>query len=340
MPTFDVTKLKDIKENINNYLAKHDIDYKKEKGFEKIIDQLVKQNETLASKFGSSIASLDRKVDLAMAEKVIASVPQSLVKELQRLVDAIPNKTIVVDPGTKEITANLKELGKEISHFSAKIASQDSKQAAELKRQMAMLQDSIESLVAKEVVIPKPPSVIQVEGINKLDKKLDDLAAIFRTLSRSLTKEPKVKDRTDEIIKAIKDIKLEAKDIEFPSEIFVNPGSSWPPQKVANPVTHININSLKGNVHQTTTTVTTTLTPLPSYGVLDDRRAIIFYNNSSSITVYIGGSTVTASTGTPIEPKSFSPSFDSGPLQKWYGITSSGTADVRCLELPDEEAGR
>jgi len=206
--------------------------------------------------------------------------------------------------------------------------------------------------LGEAIQVAKPDMSEVVKAVDNLSKSLltqdrkegevvKRLEAIEKVLTKNTPKkEVKAVDRTDEVIKAIKSIKLKVPEFEFPSEVNVNPGSHWPPQKVPNPVTHININSLKGNVHQTTTTVTTTLTPLPSYGVLDDRRAIIFYNNSSSITVYIGGSTVTASTGTPIEPKSFSPSFDSGPLQKWYGITSSGTADVRCLELPDEASGR
>lgn len=165
---------------------------------------------------------------------------------------------------------------------------------------------------------------------------VSNLNKIERVLSKPKKHKP-IKDRTDEIIKAIKNIKLEAKDVSFPKTIDVG---NFPPTKTAMPATHMSINSLSGSVHPTSTTVKTTLTSLPGYGVLDNRRAIVFYNNSDDTTVFIGGSTVTTDTGLPIEAKSFSPSFDSGPLQKWYGVTSAGTADVRCVEIPDEASGR
>jgi len=175
------------------------------------------------------------------------------------------------------------------------------------------------------------------------NKKDFDDKGIVMTLNRIeklLSKKPKEvkgKDSSKEVVKALKNLKIEAGSMEFPDSIAIN---NFPPQKIAQPVSHMSINSLSGSVHPTSTTVKTTLTSLPGYGVLDNRRAIIFYNNDSTNTVFIGGSTVTTSTGMPIEAKSFSPSFDSGPLQKWYGVTSSGTADVRCLELPDEASGR
>ena len=167
-----------------------------------------------------------------------------------------------------------------------------------------------------------------VMGLNRLEKLLS-----------KKEKQAETKDRTNEIIKAIKGIKIEVRDIEFPDTIDANV-VNFPPQKIAQPVSHISINSLSGTVHQTTTTVTTTLTTLPGYGVLDNRRSLIFYNNDSDNTIFIGGSTVTTSTGFPVEAKSYSPSFDSGPLQRWYGVTSTGTAEVRTLEIPDEASGR
>jgi len=151
-------------------------------------------------------------------------------------------------------------------------------------------------------------------------------------LEKLLEKKPEtkkeVKDRTDEIIKAIKGIKLEVKDIEFPESISID---NFPPQKVPQPATNISINPLRGEVHSTSVTVGTTATPLPAEP-LENRRALIFYNNGSK-TIYLGGSDVTKDNGLPILTESFSPAFDSGPLQIWYGVTASGETEIRIVEL-------
>lgn len=148
------------------------------------------------------------------------------------------------------------------------------------------------------------------------------------------------------VIEAIKELKKTIEDApktektEFPQEIFVNPGSAWPVPKIPQPVTHMSINSLKGIVHTTAATVTTALTPLPIYGVLENRRAVIIYNNSSTITIYVGGSDVTSNNGLPVPPNSYSPIFDAGIHMVIYGVTASGTANVRIGEISDEASGR
>ena len=194
----------------------------------------------------------------------------------------------------------------------------------------------------EKIIFPKQEKVVIPDKFSFAEAKtiieeLKNIKSVFR-LADGKKKEIDLKPVTKAIKtleKAIK--KIPKSEIEFPDTIDIG---NFPPTYKPTPVTHMSINSLSGTVHSTTTTVKATLTPLPGYGVLDNRRAIVFYNNSDNTTVYIGGSVVTKDNGLPIEAKSFSPSFDSGPLQKWYGITSSGTADVRCVEIPDLSVGR
>jgi len=114
--------------------------------------------------------------------------------------------------------------------------------------------------------------------------------------------------------------------------------TNFPIPKIPTPVTHISINALNGFVNTTATTVTTSLTPLPAYGVLANRRAITIYNNGSS-TLYIGGSDVTTTNGLPVPAGSYSPALDAGVRTIVYGVVASGSVDVRVMELSDIASG-
>lgn len=147
--------------------------------------------------------------------------------------------------------------------------------------------------------------------------------------------EMKVKEIGD-LIKEVKELKKEIKNLEQPEVIFpdtVNVGN-FPPQKVPNPVTNININALRGYVKSRSVTVTTSITPLPGE-VLSNRRSLVFYNNGAQ-TVYVGGSDVTVDNGVPVPAGTYSPAFDAGPRMIVYGIVASTTCDVRVLELSNE----
>ena len=68
------------------------------------------------------------------------------------------------------------------------------------------------------------------------------------------------------------------------------------------------------------------------------RRQLIVCPDAS-VTAYIGGSSVTAANGYPLEPGD-SPfevyqgwSGDQAPAQSFYAITAAGTASLRVLEL-------
>jgi len=103
------------------------------------------------------------------------------------------------------------------------------------------------------------------------------------------------------------------------------------------PVSNININPLRGEVKTRAITVTAELTPLPNE-VLSYRRGLTIYNNGS-VTVYIGGSTMTINDGLPIPAGTYSPALDAGPRMILYGRTISGSSDVRVFEVSNENIG-
>mgnify|MGYP001607388994 CR=1 FL=1 len=200
----------------------------------------------------------------------------------------------------------------------------------DLDKRFISLEDKIGSLAFAISRVPPPkiespviqfpkqeaPTVV-VEG-----SSAKDLAVISKAFIK----------RLDELEQTLSDI-LKKEGTAFPTSISVD---NFPPTMTPQPVTNININSLLGLVHTTVNTVTSSLTVLPSYGNLEHRKGLIFFNTSTTVTIYIGGSDVTVANGYPVAPETASPSFDSGPLQQWYGVTSSGSANVRCAELANE----
>jgi hypothetical protein len=61
------------------------------------------------------------------------------------------------------------------------------------------------------------------------------------------------------------------------------------------------------------------------------RRTLTLYNNGS-VVVYIGGATVTSSTGFPIAA-GVELAIDDPTTNAIYGITASGTGDIRYLAI-------
>ena len=131
--------------------------------------------------------------------------------------------------------------------------------------------------------------------------------------------------------------KIKAPKFEMPEMMKVNVGN-FPPQKYPMPVTNININPLRGFAKSRSVTVTTSLTPLPDE-VLSYRRSLMVFNNDASATVYIGGSDMSASDGLPVLAQTYSPVIDAGPKLIVYGMTTSGSVNVRVLELSNENVG-
>jgi hypothetical protein len=124
--------------------------------------------------------------------------------------------------------------------------------------------------------------------------------------------------------------------IDFPKSIDVN---NFPVQFVPPTPTHISLNAVNGFFKTTPATVSTSLTILPTYGVLANRRSMLIYNNSTTVTIFIGGSDVTANNGLPVPPSSYGPPLDNGTRTILYGITSGGSADVRVMEISDINSG-
>lgn len=152
-----------------------------------------------------------------------------------------------------------------------------------------------------------------------------ELLEAVRSIQMPKIKFPDPIDRTDEIVQAISEIRFP--EIEWPNSISVN---NFPPQKIPQPVTNININGLRGPVKSTAVEVTTTPTPLPDTP-LANRRSLIAYNNSDQ-TIYIGDENVTTATGIPVCKQNYTPALDLGVESTLYAVTETGTADVRVLE--------
>lgn len=77
-------------------------------------------------------------------------------------------------------------------------------------------------------------------------------------------------------------------------------------------------------------TVGTTATLITAAAPSQTRTSVTIYNNGAS-TVYLGTSGVTAAAGLPL-PAGQSMEDDVS-LGAWYGITSSGTVEVRVVEV-------
>lgn len=83
----------------------------------------------------------------------------------------------------------------------------------------------------------------------------------------------------------------------------------------------------------TAVTVTTTagLIATPTGGTNADPISIVLHNDDAAVVVYLGGSDVTAATGSPLAAgaKAFFSLPQGSPI---YGITSASTASVRVLQ--------
>lgn len=237
--------------------------------------------------------------------------------ELKSFLGVFDDKVKMLDKVDKEFdkAGVARELNKFLGDFSKKIDKIN-----DFQKEVSSLSGAIGKLSSV-----KPSEVNFDKVINSIEK-----------LGFKLDKEDKSEDRTDELIEAIKGIEIGKTEIEFPEHINVG---NFPPQLTPQPVTNININPLRGFIHTTAQTLTSSLATIPAYGVLDNRRSVQFYNNSSTVTVYMGGSDVTSSTGIPVPPKSYSPVIDAGIRMVLYGVTSSSTADIRVMETSMDAIG-
>lgn len=176
---------------------------------------------------------------------------------------------------------------------------------------------------------------IRLEAPQQREIRFPDIKIPEFPKSLSMAESRAILEALRDVSKQIKELPKNIPKTEIPSEVRV---SNFPPQKYPMPVTHISINSMNGTVKTRAVTVTTDLTPLPGE-VLAYRRSLTVYNNGS-VTIYIGGSTMTVADGLPVPAGTYSPALDAGPRMILYARTSSSTCDVRVMEVSDEDSGR
>lgn len=212
--------------------------------------------------------------------------------------------------------------------------------------------------VQGKIEVTKTPPV-QVKNLEELGKYFDRMTKIIEALAMAIHNmppaqvnipkmefpkmEPQKIDLTD-LLEEFKNLKSslgksESSDLmpimrkmEQNIATFVNS-----PRLTPQPVNNIWLNPANGFVKTTDNTVGTSVTQLPSYGQLFNRRSIMIYNNSAN-TIYIGGSDVTVGNGLPIPASSYGPSIDAGYDLPIYGVASQSGNDVRVIEISKDKS--
>lgn len=214
----------------------------------------------------------------------------------------------------------------------------------------------------KQLQKQKFPSSLEVENLSELKTYFTSLETQIKNLSYQISSMPTPRVEMPainfpkfdfpkgesvnltEVVEAIKD--LEGKLVKQPQAENtvgvlrkINEGIQFlanRPQFEATPVTNVNINALQGFVKTTSQTVGTSLTAVPAYGQLFNRRSVIIFNNDSTNTVYIGGSDVTTVNGLPVLAQTFSPSIDAGYNMIIYAIAATNV-NIRVLEVSKDQ---
>lgn len=263
-----------------------------------------------------------------------------LNKSIGEVKQAIDKKELTVEEKQvdfSELSTKLSSLEKAIN--SIKIPEPKDVNFKDVVKALGAVRKQIAQIPQPKINIPKSEKVVIPSQFSMTEAKqiiagLVDLKKTIMALPKNMPKSDFKQEAIDftPLVEAFGSIP-HPEPVEFPDTINIG---NFPPTKTPQPVTNININPLRGLIHTSATTASTTLSTLPRYGVLKNRRAVIFQNLASSTDVYIGGSDVTTSNGYLLEAGSVSPAFDSGPLQVWYVITSSGTANIRCIEVAND----
>lgn len=275
-------------------------------------------------------------------EKVFFSYLNQLSVKLDKVVNTLESFPKIEMGGAGSIS--IQTMGK-------KTIEEIVKQLAELKQ---ATQDNRLSFpryqeVRGEVKMSNPPQFRDREILSAIQSLENAIKGLKFEVPRGVS-EIKMPDfpksmrfeEAKEVISSIKELQTAIKaikqpEMQFPRLMNVNVVSA-PPQKYPIPPTHINLNPLQGYAKSTAITVGTSATALPSTP-LGYRKSLVAYNNSSTVTLYVGGSDVTTANGIPVPPLSYSPSFDAGGKLIVYGVTSS-TADVRVLEMSNDDYTR
>lgn len=353
--TLNKDKLAKFRQTIDNYLNKHDGNFKRLKDEEITVStqrkdlslvnsekkRLIEEYKKLLLNMGSvherfdgSLGSLNEVINKRLTETVGSIFDAFQPSDIQAFLKKIQEEN------GRYLDAILKAISSfKIPEYPAFPKKFSLTEIDELKEQIKKVETAVKQIKQPEIDIPDKVSILEAKEIIK---KLEVLDRTIKSLPQNM---PKSSSQTQvdfsEVNKALEKVEQAIKRIPQPEKLefpeFVNIGN-FPPQKIPQPVTNININPLRGFVKTTNTDVTTALTTLPGYGVLINRRGLIVYNNSSQ-NIFIGGSDVTSVNGLPIAPGTFSPTMDSGPKMIVYGIVDSGTANARVMELSNDLIG-
>lgn len=237
--------------------------------------------------------------------------------EIQQVQGTVTVDALPPDKNMPEMMMHMKEMNKKLENLSI-VSLPESTQLASLLDEIKGLSTKVGN-IKLEVPAPKDkpikfPEFPKQITINEGQDIIDLLSGLKQAIDDLPGKLPKME--------------------EFPTKISVD---NFPPQRWPLPVTNVNINSLRGPVLTTSMNVGSTATLTPA-APLENRRALIIYNNSSQ-TVYIGGADVTTLNGFPIPANQFSASLDIGDRVSLYAIVSSSTSNIRIFEASMDAIG-
>ena len=281
--------------------------------------------------------------NLTSLNQSIQTLPNALKLQTNELVSAILRG---IDEAFGEKSLNLAKM--EVSAVDIKGLNE---RLEEFQKVFIEIQSAFkERMEAIEVIVPegKTPQVTVeqttvdtsdiTKGLQSLEKaiknlKLEgksekvDLSPLLKEIKnlKLIIPEQRELDQT-EVIEAIEGVGNRIANLRFP---------------IANPVNQIDINPLRGIPKTTQLVVGSNPTPLPATN-LANRRTLIIYNEDAALTVRLGGSGVTfsgATAGIPVPPLSYSPPFDIGNTTTLYGIVTSGSANVTCMEVSNDNIG-
>lgn len=268
--------------------------------------------------------SHNHNINQDLYNKIIAQIAEvkeqlnhmpAFLAELKGTLDKIADKNMVVNiPDFPKL-----EIPK-IQRVSGNVKVDNPTDLTSLSRAMEKVERAIKDIdipeqkqiVFPKIEFPKPLDTVEIKSGKDILKSLADVKKLLEELPKNIS----------------------MPEMEFPASISID---NFPPQKYPTPPNNININPLRGVPLSTAVTVPTTPQALPS-NPLAHRRTLIIFNNSSQ-TVYIGDSTVNASGGFPIPRGQYSPPIDAGPRMIIYGVSTSGTAEVRVLEVSNDNIG-
>lgn len=321
-----------------------------------VILSLINQISQLNNKFETEMADKMRVLNDAFKKNELTS---EQLQTLKSLVETINSKMAVFEEIKNKIDTGQTILFPKETQLSGTVVVSEVKKLP-----------PVEVTNFPEINIPKPlpfPTSMDINSIKELPpvvvSNLRDFTTLISDLqlttlqametlrvkfpdSFKITNEVKVNDFS-ELLDGIEELKKgfnilikatqESKGMDSGKPLTVEIVKDLP-RPMATPVTNFSLNGLGGFAKSTQVTVTSSLTPLPGE-VLSSRRSMLIYNNGNQ-TVEIGGSTFTFGNGMPVPATSYSPVIDASSKLILYARVTSGSVDIRVLELSDIATGR